>query len=99
MKDNKSELPKTVHQGNFDKSSRQMEHAILIEILNQISPPLEEVDLHLEVCIDGDFDSNKTLTHVPIVTKIFADLKHLTRNIRNTIHYKYRNVFCKNNKR
>ncbi|CAG8774144.1 45294_t:CDS:10, partial [Gigaspora margarita] len=85
IKDNKTELTKTIHQGNFDKSSRQIEHAILIEVLNQISPLLEENDLHLDVCVDSNLDSNKTLAHVRIVTKISADLKHLTKNIRNSV--------------
>ncbi|RIB24227.1 hypothetical protein C2G38_2032054 [Gigaspora rosea] len=38
-----------------------MEHAILIEVLNQITPFLEETELYLEIWIDGDLDSNKTL--------------------------------------
>ena len=83
-KDDKG-VVKTIHQGNFDKSSRHMEHAILVEVLRQISPSLEETDLHLEICIDGDLDSNRTLVNVPIVTNIYADLKHLTRNIRNSL--------------
>ncbi|CAG8642735.1 6542_t:CDS:10 [Gigaspora margarita] len=84
-KDSKLGFTKIIHQGNSDKSSRQMEHAILIEVLNQISPLLEEASLHLEICIDGDLDSNKTLANVPIVSNIYADLKHLTKNIRNSL--------------
>ncbi|CAG8824955.1 17264_t:CDS:2, partial [Gigaspora margarita] len=85
IKDNKTELTKTIHQENFDKSSRQMEHAILIEVINQISSPLEENNLYLDVYINGDLDSNKTLAHVCIVSKISADLKHLMKNIRNSV--------------
>ncbi|CAG8660723.1 18191_t:CDS:10 [Rhizophagus irregularis] len=66
-KDGTSEEKVVIHQGNFDASSRQMEHAILIALLEQIIPILEESDLLLEVCIDGDLDSNKTLANVPIV--------------------------------
>ncbi|RIB30120.1 hypothetical protein C2G38_2153626 [Gigaspora rosea] len=33
----------------FDKYSRQIEYAIIIEVLNQISPLLEEASLHLEI--------------------------------------------------
>ncbi|CAG8771808.1 43213_t:CDS:10, partial [Gigaspora margarita] len=55
------------------------------KVLNQISPQLEENNLHLEICVDGDLDSNKTLVHVHIRTKISADLKHLTKNIRNSV--------------
>ncbi|CAG8853864.1 37370_t:CDS:2, partial [Gigaspora margarita] len=53
--------------------------------LNQVSPSLEEAGLHLEIYIDGDLDSNKTLANVPIVSNIYADLKHLTKNIRNSL--------------
>ena len=74
-----------VHKGNFDASSRQMEHAILIALLEQITPILEESDLLLEVCIDGDLDSNKTLANVPIVSEIYADLKHASKNIRKNL--------------
>ncbi|CAB4428237.1 unnamed protein product [Rhizophagus irregularis] len=65
-KDSASEEKVVIRQGNFDASSRQMEHAILIALLEKIIPILEESDLLLEVCIDGDLDSNKTLTNVPI---------------------------------
>ncbi|RIB03274.1 hypothetical protein C2G38_2225604 [Gigaspora rosea] len=34
---------------------------LLIEVLNQITPLLEEAELHLEIYIDGDLDLNKTL--------------------------------------
>ena len=73
------------HEGNHDKSSRQMEHAILIAILQKISPILEEFDLLLDIGIDGDLESNKTLGTVAIVNQIFADLKHVAKLIRNKI--------------
>ena len=62
-----------------------MEHAILIALLEKITPVLEESDLLLEVCIDGDLDSNKTLANVPIVSQIYADLKHASKNIRKNL--------------
>ncbi|CAG8687197.1 8077_t:CDS:10, partial [Funneliformis caledonium] len=55
-----------VQKGNFDTSSHQMKHAILIALLEKITPILEESDLLLEVCVDGDLDSNKTLANVPV---------------------------------
>ncbi|CAG8817160.1 6230_t:CDS:2, partial [Gigaspora margarita] len=71
IKDNKTELTKTIYQG--------------IKVLNQISSPLEENNLHLDICVDSDLNSNKTLAHVHIVSKILADLKHLTKHIRNSV--------------
>jgi len=59
-----------------------MEYAILIALLEQITPILEESDLLLEVCIDDDLDSNKTLTNVPIISEIYVDLKHASKNIQ-----------------
>ncbi|CAG8822334.1 1327_t:CDS:10, partial [Gigaspora margarita] len=85
---------KTIYQGNFDKSSRQMKYAILIEILNQISLLLEKADLHLNIYIDGDLDSNKTLVNISIISNIYANLKHLTRNIRNSLQNHIMCWFC-----
>ena len=62
-----------------------MEHAILIALLEQIIPVLEASDLLLEVCIDGDLDSNKTLANIPVVSEIYADLKHASKNIRKNL--------------
>jgi hypothetical protein len=72
-------------KGNFNQSSRQMEHAILIDLLDQVIPVLEESDIMLDVTVDGDLDTNKTLTNVSVVHQVFADLKHLTRNIRKNL--------------
>lgn len=74
-----------IRKGNFDASSRQIEHVILIALLEQITPILEKSELLLEVCIDGDLDSNKTLANVPIVSEIYADLKHASKNIRKSL--------------
>ena len=62
-----------------------MEHAILISILGQLTPVLEEHDILINVTIDGDLDSNKTLGNVGVVNQIFADLKHVTKNIRKNL--------------
>lgn len=80
-----SEEKVVIRQGNFDASSRQMEHAILIALLEQIIPVLEASNLLLEVCVDGDLDSNKTLANVSVVTEIYADLKHVSKNIRKNL--------------
>ena len=74
-----------IQEGNFESSSRQMEHAILIALIEKLTPILEEQDMLLNVTIDGDLDSNKTLGNVGIVNQIFADLKHVTKNIRKNL--------------
>ena len=71
-----------IHQGNHEASSKQMEHAVLIGILDTVIPILEETDMLLDIVVDGDLDSNRTLRGVKCVNKIFPDLKHLTRNIQ-----------------
>lgn len=64
-----------------------MEHAILIALIEKLTPILEEDDILLNVTIDGDLDSNKTLGNVGIVNQIFADLKHVTKNMRKNRKY------------
>ena len=64
-----------------------MEHAILITLIEKLTSIFEEQDILLNVTIDSDLDSNKTLGNVKIVNQIFADLKHVTKNICK--NYKY----------
>ncbi|PKB98403.1 hypothetical protein RhiirA5_431422 [Rhizophagus irregularis] len=77
-----------MHQGNHEASSKQMEHAVLIGILEKVVPVLEETGMLLDIVVDGDFDSNKTLHGVKCVNQIFSDLKHLTCNIRKKLNAK-----------
>ncbi|CAB4475362.1 unnamed protein product [Rhizophagus irregularis] len=88
VKKDKNGNKTTVHQGNHEASSKQMEHAVLIGILEIVVPILEETDMLLDIVVDGDLDSNKTLRGVKCVNKIFPDLKHLTRNIRKKLNSK-----------
>ncbi|GES81564.1 DNA helicase RecQ [Rhizophagus clarus] len=86
--------------GNFDKSSHQMEHAILIEVLEKIQPNLDKYDLMLDIGVDGDLNSNKTLSSIRSVNKIYGDLKHIGKNIRkkiakNAVWKDYENVIMK----
>ncbi|PKY61302.1 hypothetical protein RhiirA4_486090 [Rhizophagus irregularis] len=62
-----------------------MEHTILIVLLKQITPILEESDILLKVCIDGDLDSNKILANIPIISEIYADFKYASKNIRKNL--------------
>ncbi|RHZ67003.1 hypothetical protein Glove_303g107 [Diversispora epigaea] len=81
----KDEGEKIVRKGNFELSSRQMEHAILIALIEKLTCTLEKQDILLDITIDGDLNSNKTLGNVGIINQIFADLKHLTKNIRKNL--------------
>jgi len=74
-----------IHKGNFDNSSRQMEHAILIACLEKITPILDEENILLDIGVDGDLDSNKTLKTERVVNKVYGDLKHATKIIRGKI--------------
>ncbi|RIB13401.1 hypothetical protein C2G38_2041013 [Gigaspora rosea] len=73
---NKKDETIVINEGNYDKSSRQMEHSNLIGAITKITPMLIEYDIVLGVAVDGDLNSNKTLADQPIVSKIFANLKH-----------------------
>ncbi|GBC04659.1 hypothetical protein RclHR1_00580024 [Rhizophagus clarus] len=45
-------------------------------------PILEETDFTLHICVDGDLETHKTLVCIPAVSRIFADLKHVSKSIR-----------------
>ncbi|CAG8714696.1 9712_t:CDS:2, partial [Racocetra fulgida] len=66
----------TINEGNYNNSSKQIEHANLIRSIAKITPTLIKYNIVLGVAVDGDLNSNKTLADQPIVSKIFADLKH-----------------------
>lgn len=82
---NKNGKTITIQEGNYDSSSRQMEHAILIAIVEKITPVLERYNIKLNVGIDGDLSTNKTLTSLNMVNQIFMDLKHKAKTIRSKI--------------
>ncbi|CAG8439407.1 12082_t:CDS:10, partial [Funneliformis mosseae] len=68
---------KIIREGNFDLNSHQMEHAILISILGKLTPILEEHNMLINVTIDSDLDSNKTLGNVAVVNQIFANFNYV----------------------
>ncbi|RIA85084.1 hypothetical protein C1645_831335 [Glomus cerebriforme] len=76
---------KIVHKGNFDRTFRQMEHAILLALLNDIIPILEETDFTIHICVDGNLETNRTLACISAVSRIFADLKYISKNIRKNL--------------
>ncbi|CAG8740495.1 4421_t:CDS:2, partial [Racocetra fulgida] len=75
----------TINEGNHNSNSSMIEYAILIAIIEQISSALETSEIVLDVGIDGDLNSNKTLGAQKIVHKICADLKHKAKNVRAKI--------------
>ncbi|RIB20126.1 hypothetical protein C2G38_2180084 [Gigaspora rosea] len=82
---NKNNKTIIVSEGNYNHSSQQMEHEALKAIINNITPTLEKFQMLLEIGIDGDLNSNKTLGEQRIVYKICADLKHKAKLIRTKI--------------
>ena len=72
---------KIIYKENFNGTSKQIEHAILLALLNNIMPILKKTDFTLHICIDDDLKTNQTLTCISTVSRIFADLKHISKNI------------------
>ncbi|RGB23835.1 hypothetical protein C1646_773936 [Rhizophagus diaphanus] len=87
VKKDKNGNKTTVHQGNHEASSKQMEHAVLIGILEIVVPILEETDMLLDIVVDGDLDSNKTLREnkkdLPLTTESvkYAQVYGLTKHL------------------
>ncbi|CAG8852742.1 38647_t:CDS:2, partial [Gigaspora margarita] len=82
---NKNEKKVIISEGNYNDSSRQMEHANLISIISKVTPILYKYNLTLDIGVDGDLSTNKTLSEEKVVHKIFADLKHKSKILRNKI--------------
>jgi hypothetical protein len=85
IRKSENDSSKIIYNRNFSGTSRQMEHAILLVLLNDIMPILEQTDFTLHVCVDGDLETNRTLACIPAVGRIFADLKHISKNIRKNL--------------
>ncbi|CAG8751475.1 15196_t:CDS:2, partial [Funneliformis caledonium] len=66
----------TIQEGNYDSSSQQMEHAILIAIIEKVLTVLENYNIKLNVRVNGDLSTNRTLALLNVVNQIFADLKY-----------------------
>ncbi|RIA82538.1 hypothetical protein C1645_835212 [Glomus cerebriforme] len=73
LENTKKALYASIENENHKASSKQMEHAVLIRILNTVISILEETDMLLDIVVDGDLDSNRTLCGVKYVNKIFPD--------------------------
>ncbi|CAG8670894.1 9032_t:CDS:2, partial [Funneliformis mosseae] len=42
-------------------------------------PVLEAAEVLLDIRVDGDLNSNKTLNNIPCMNKVYADLKHISK--------------------
>ena len=62
-----------------------MEHAILIAIVEKVSTILEKYNIKLNVGVNRDLSTNKTLALLNVVNQIFADLKHKAKIVRSKI--------------
>ena len=58
---------------------------ILLALLNDIMLILEQTDFTLHVYVDSDLETNKTLVCILTVSRIFADLKHVSKNIQKNL--------------
>ncbi|RIB11728.1 hypothetical protein C2G38_2202706 [Gigaspora rosea] len=72
-----------------------MEHAILIAIIDKIIPILEEYDIVLDIAIDSDLDSNKTLSNQTIQTMFVGSVLNnkLWNIIANHLRNKHNNCW------
>ncbi|CAG8812835.1 36442_t:CDS:2, partial [Gigaspora margarita] len=85
MKNQDTEKINNFYEENFEKSSRQIEHCILIAVLNEVELYLDKYDFVFEIVVDGDLDTNRTLANMQIVSQIYADLKHISKNVRKSL--------------
>ncbi|KAF0451689.1 ATP dependent DNA helicase [Gigaspora margarita] len=56
------------------------------DLLEQLSIPLENSNILVNICVDGDLNTNKTLLDIKFINQIYADLKHLSKNIRKNLY-------------
>ena len=70
-----------VREGNHEASSREMEHACLLALLEQVSPALLANNIMLDMVVDGDLSTNATLVTTGCVKRISIDLAHRLKRI------------------
>ncbi|CAG8820927.1 7728_t:CDS:1, partial [Gigaspora margarita] len=68
IKDRSTEKTIKLHEENFEKSSCQMEHYILITVLNEVEPYLDKYEFVLEIVVNGALDTNRALANMQIVS-------------------------------
>ncbi|RGB26731.1 hypothetical protein C1646_770049 [Rhizophagus diaphanus] len=78
-----------VYHGNFEKTSRQMEHAILLRIIEKVAPVLEAAHVLLDIGVDGDLNSNKTLNNIPCVC---VDTMTFALNLDGIMNFQINNM-------
>ena len=80
-----AKLKVVVREGNFNESSRAMEHFILDSILQDamLQNILVEENLKLEITIDGDLACLSYLCGLDIVAKVTLDFSHKKKTSQN----------------
>ncbi|CAG8735013.1 5820_t:CDS:1, partial [Funneliformis mosseae] len=63
----KDEKCVTIQESNYNSSSQQMKHAILIAIIEKISTILEKYNIKLNIGVNRDLFTNKTLALLNVV--------------------------------
>ena len=70
-----------VREGNHEASSREMEHACLLALLEQVRPALLANNIMLDMVVDGDLSTNATLMTTGCVKRISVDLAHRIKRV------------------
>ncbi|CAG8620650.1 16027_t:CDS:10, partial [Gigaspora rosea] len=79
----KNEKKVIINEGNYNESSRQMEHANLINIISKVTPTLYKYNLTLDISVDGDLSTNKTLNNDSYLMQSKVCVNHLSDNHNN----------------
>ncbi|CAG8646655.1 4068_t:CDS:10, partial [Funneliformis caledonium] len=76
-------LAKAIAQIKTKECLEGYSHKLIIAYA--IAEKSQAAEVLLDIGVDGDLNSNKTLNNIPYVNKVYADLKHIGKNIRAKI--------------
>jgi hypothetical protein len=86
-----------VSVGNHQGSARSMEAEGFERNLRYLAALIEKVktqpdcprgihDLRIQICVDGDTQLAKLLDNHPLISIVYRDLAHLSKNIYHSVH-------------
>ncbi|KAI9103906.1 hypothetical protein DFS34DRAFT_682924 [Phlyctochytrium arcticum] len=84
---------RSVREGNFEESSKHMEHQNLTVATFNLHQPLTDAGMKLHLTKDGDLQANQLLAREPLVEKHYADLPHWNKNVRKNWEKKYSSIW------